>query len=452
MRAIIVGGGLVGSSVAAKLATDGHDVILVERDRDLVRELNERLDVQTLVGNGTTVPVLREAGIEHCDLLLATTDSDEANMVVALVGSALFNVPRVVARLRDPGHEESFRSIAAEMGGERLEINPDTAAVERILSLMTVPGAVDVAPFFEGELQVAGFVVRENSDFNGLLLSHIKLLFPAVPMLVVAIRRDGQWRVPHGEDEITAGDLIYFAMDPAETDNVLALLGLKREAEHKVMIAGATRIGIELANRLERMGTNVTLLDSRRSACDRAASELDKTMVIHGSPTERDVLEEEGVDRVDEFIACTDDHEENVVACLLARRHGADHTFALVDNAALAGLIGEVGIDAVISPRLLSVSLALQFARKGRVKAVAALLDDAVEAFEVEVVEGCRLIRGRLAKVGLPRGVLVAAVRREGKIVVPTGDDRIRAHDSVLLITTTENAGRLDDFLEVDRP
>ncbi|MCK5379705.1 MAG: NAD-binding protein, partial [Acidobacteria bacterium] len=205
MKAIVVGGGLVGSSLAAKLASDGHDVILVERDRELVRELNERLDVQMLVGNGTTVPVLKRAGIEGCDLLLATTDSDEANMVVALVGSALFNVPRVVARLRDEGHKESFRSIASEMGGERLLINPDTAAVDRILSLMTVPGAVDVAPFFDGGLQVAGFIVKETSDFNGLLLSHLRLLFPAVPMLVAAIRRDGRWRVPHGEDEILAG-------------------------------------------------------------------------------------------------------------------------------------------------------------------------------------------------------------------------------------------------------
>ncbi|MCD4748603.1 MAG: Trk system potassium transporter TrkA [Thermoanaerobaculales bacterium] len=448
MKAIIVGGGLVGSSLAAKLAGDDHDVVLVEKDRELIRELNERLDVQTIVGNGTTVPVLKKAGIEACDLLLATTDSDEANMVVALVGSALFKVPRVVARLRDSGHEESFRSIAAEIGGERLAINPDNAAVERILSLMTVPGAVDVTLFFGGRLQVAGFLISKGSGFNGLLLSHLKLLFPAVPMLVVAIRRDGRWMVPHGEDELLANDLVYFAMDPAETDNVLGLLGLQRGPERRVMIAGATRIGVELARRLETKEVGVTLIDSRRSACESAAAELSSTLVIHGRPTDREDLVEEGIDRVDDFIACTDDHEENVVACLLARRLGATHNFALVDNPALAGLIGEVGIDAVISPRLLSVSLALQFARKGRVKAVAALLDDAVEVFEAEAGEGSRLVRNPLEKLGLPKGVLVAAVRREDQILVPTGSDRINAGDRVLLITTTENATRLDDFLD----
>ena len=143
------------------------------------------------------------------------------------------------------------------------------------------------------------------------------------------------------------------------------------------MVAGATRIGVNLSRRLEEDGVPVTLIDERREACEKAAAALDDTLVIHGSPTDRELLREEGAERVEGFVACTDGHEENVVACLLAGRMGAAHTFALVDNAALSGLVGDLGIDAVISPRLLSVSLALQFARKGRIKAVAALLGGA---------------------------------------------------------------------------
>jgi trk system potassium uptake protein TrkA len=448
VKAIIVGGGLVGSTIAAKLAGDGHDVVVVEQSRELISELNDRLDVQTIVGNGATVPVLSRAGIDGCDLLLATTNSDEANMVVALVGAALFRVPRVVARLRDTGHEEGFRTIGSEMGGERLAINPEKAAVERVLSLLPVPGAVDVAPFFGGKIQLAGFSIGSGSDFKGLLLSHLRLLFPSTPMLVVAIRRDGRWLVPHGDDEIRLGDLVYFAMDPAEMDNVLALLGLRRGKERRVMIAGATRIGVALAKRLEEMEIPATLIDSRRDACEQAAARLDTTLVVHGSPMDRELLGEEGAEYAEGFVACADDHEENVVACLLARRLGAAHTFALVDNAALAGMIGEVGIDAVISPRLLSVGLALQFARKGRVKAVAPLLDDEVEAIEAEAEASSRLVRGPLAEIGLPRGVLVAALQREGRILVPAGSDHVQAGDRVLLVATTEVAGRLDAFLE----
>lgn len=448
MHVIVVGGGLVGSSLAEKLAGDGHDVVLIEQDRELVRELDDRLDVQTIRGNGATMPVLLEAGIERCDLLLATTDSDEANMVVALVGASIFHVPKVVARLRDPGHEESFRLIAAETGGERMSINPDEAAVERILSLMPVPGAVDVVPFFAGRLLVAGFVIRPGSDFAGLMLSHLRLLFPATPMLVVAIRRDGEWRVPHGEDEILANDLVYFAMDPDELENVLVLLGLRRGVERRVMIAGATRVGIMLAQRLEDAKIPVTLLDSNRAACEYAAATLEKTIVVHGSATNREMLLEEGADRVESFVACTDDHEENVVACLLAGRMGAAHTFALVDNPALGGLVGELDIDAIISPRLLSVGLALQFARKGRVTAVAALMEDEVEAIEVEATTDSRLVRSPLVELGLPRGVLVAALQRRGEVVVPAGSDQVTPGDRVLLVTTNENTARLDAFLD----
>jgi trk/ktr system potassium uptake protein len=280
-------------------------VVVVERNRLLLADLSDRLDVKTLVGNGATVPVLLEAGIEDCELLFATTDSDEANMVVALVGSALFHVPRVVARLRDSGHQESFRALAAEGGGQRLAINPEQAAVERILSLLPVPGAVEVVPFLDGCLLVAGFNIPAKSDFDGLLLSHLRLLFPATPMLVVAIRRKGRWIVPHGEDEIRADDLVYFALDPQHVDGVLALLGRSRPAGRNVMVAGATRIGVELAETLEGRGVPVTLVDERRAACEEAAARLDKTLVIHGLPTDRDLLEEEGIAAVYGFVACT---------------------------------------------------------------------------------------------------------------------------------------------------
>jgi len=438
---------MVGSSLAGKLAGDCHDVVVVELSRELVAELGERLDVQVVQGNGSTVATLVKAGIEGCDLLFATTNSDEANMVVALIGSALFRVPRVVARLRDPEHEEALGRIAAAVGGSRLAIDPESAAVERILAMLPVPGAVDVAPFFDRRLLVAGFVVSPDSDFKGLLLSHFRLLFPTTPVLVVAIRREGRWIIPSGEDEILAHDLVYLALGTGEVDNVLSLLHLRRGKDRCVIVAGATRIGLKPAHRLERAGIPVTLLDARQAACEAAAVSLDSTLVVRGSPTDRELLEDEGAEAVDGFVACTDDHEENMVACLLARRLGAAHTFAVVDNAALAGLIGDVGIDSIISPRLLAVSLAMQLARKGRVTAVAALMDDTVEVLEVEAVADSRLVRRPLAGLGLPRGILVAALKRRDEIMVPGGADQIQPGDSVLFITTSDRTARLDPFL-----
>lgn len=447
MRALVVGGGLVGSTLAARLARDRHDVVIVENDRERLEGLSENLDVQVVAGNGTAVEVLRRAGIEECDVLFACTASDEANMVVALVASALFKVPRVVARLRDRSHESSFRAIAQRLPGEHVCINPDQAAVDKIMSLLPVPGAADVVTFLDGRLIIAGFPIPAGSDFEGLLLSHLRLLFPSPPVLAVAIRRGEETFVPHGEDEFRAGDLAYFAIDPRELDNVLRLLGVRRGSEARVMIAGASRIGLELAQRLEAADGEVTLFESEFGAAEEAAAQLRKAVVVRALGTDRDVLVEEGIERASAFVACSDEHPTNVMACLLARRLGAARAFALVDNPALTGLVSELGVDAVVSPRLLTVGLAVQFVRRGRVRAAAALMEDVVELVEVEVESGSRLVGPALAELGLPRGTLVAALLRGKNLIVPSGADRILVGDRALLITSTARARELDAFV-----
>lgn len=447
MRALIVGGGEVGSTLAARLSRVGHDVVVVEQSAAKLVALADRLDVQTVAGNGTTVDTLRRAGIEACDILFACTSSDEANMVTALVGSTIFRVPRVVARLREADHEASFRVLADRLPGEHLCLNPDMAAVNKILSLLPVPGAVDVASFLDGRLFIAGFPIAATSDLAGLLLSHLRLLFPAAPVLAVAIRRGEQWLIPHGTDEIRAGDQLYLALDPAELENVLDLLHARRGQERRVHIAGATRIGLALAKRLETSRYDVTIFDNDEERCASAAGLLSHATVIHASATDSERLEEEGIGRVSAFMAVSDNPQLNVVAALLARRLGAARTFALVDDPVLSALVGELGIDAVISPRLLTVGLAVQFFRRGQVRAAAALMEDVIEIIEVEVPQGGPLARAPLASLGLPRGALVAAILRGERLIVPRGDDALLPGDRALLITTTERAAALDQFL-----
>jgi trk system potassium uptake protein TrkA len=447
VRALVVGGGLVGSTLASRLSREGHNVVVIENGPRQLRALAQDLDVQVVAGSGTTVAVLREAGIDECDVLFACTSSDEANMVAALIGSTIFHVPRVVARLRELDHEASFRVISEHFPGDHVSVNPDMASVEKILSLLPVPGALDIAPFLDGRLFIAGFPIRQGCDFAGLLLSHLRLLFPSSPVLVVAVRRGDRWLIPHGEDEIRIGDTVYFAVDPGEMDNVLSMIGVRHPPERRVMIAGATRIGLALAARLEQDGTPVTLFEEDEEACRSAAAGLSETLVIHGPATDQELLSEEGIETASAFVACTERHPHNVVSCLLARRLGVAHTFALVDDPGLAGLVGELGIDAIISPRLLTVGLALHFARRGRIRAAAAFLEDYVEAVEVDVTAESRLTRGPLAELGLPRRVLVAAVLRDGKLLVPTGTDRVQPGDRALLVAAVEEATSLDEFL-----
>jgi trk system potassium uptake protein TrkA len=452
LQVLIVGGGLVGSTLAQRLSESGRDVVLLERDPDLVRRLTARLDAQVIEADGTQAQALREAGVEKADVVVAMTESDETNLVVGMLSAMLFEVPRLLVRLREVGHEEGFAWIAAKRQRDYRAINPVTAAVDRIRALLVVPGALDVAPFMDGELVVAGFRIREGSDLAGLTVAHMSLLFAGAPTLVAAIQRRKRWIVPHGDEELRTGDIAYFAIARRDLANVVSLvrgepLRPTGAGPRRIMIAGATQIGMDLARRLQAEDLHVVLIEEDAARAREAAEDLERTLVVHGLPTDELLLEEEEIDRCSTFVAVTADFENNLVAGLLARRLGAERAFALVDNPDLVHLIGEVAIDAIISPRLLAVSLALQHIRGGGVRSVAALLEDRIEIIEAECSAASRLAGRRVAELGLPRGVLVAALRRAGRIVVPRGGDRIERGDGILFVTTIEEAPRVAELL-----
>jgi trk system potassium uptake protein TrkA len=447
MRIVIVGAGLVGSTLADRLSRDGHDVSLVESDASKLRLLQDSLDVQVVHGNGATAATLREAGIERAELVVATSNVDEVNMMVGLLAASRFQIPRIIVRIRDAAHEEAFDLIRGGNKRDHVAINPEAAAVDRISALLQVPGAVDVVSFMDDQLLVAGFRLRPESDLVGIQVSDMNLLFADTPTLAVAIHRRSAWIIPHGGEQIEAGDLVYFAISRDHLDDVLTLVGVPKDRRREVMIAGAGPIGRELARRFEALEVRTILLERDESLAQQASDALHGCMVLRGAATDPDLLEQEGIERISTFVAVTPDHETNLVAGLLAKRLGAGRSVVLVDSVALVDLVGQIGIDAIISPRVLVIGLALQHIRGRRVRSVAQLLEDRVEVVEAEAARGGPLTRGPLSELKLPRGVLVAALRRGEKLVVPRGPDRIEPGDRVLLITTTENAAKLAAYL-----
>ncbi len=448
MHIVIVGGGLVGSTLSSRLSRDGHDVVLIEENTRRARELSESLDTRVIEGSGATAERLRQADAKKAGLVVATTDHDEVNLVVGLLAASLFEVPTIVIRIRESENEEAFAALARQHPGRRLIcVNPGAAAVDRICALLEVPGALDVVSFLDGEVFVAGFRISPDSDFAGFPVSHMHLLFANTPTLVVAIQRRDEWIIPHGAEQMLAGDVAYFVIARNQLDNVLTLVGAPREARHRVMIAGASPVGIQLAKRLESREMQVILVEESAELAREAADVLGDTLVVHGAVTDQAILEEEEIERISTFVAVTADHETNLVAGLLAKQFGAHRAFALVDNPALAHLVAEIGIDAIISPRLLAVSLAMQHIRGGRVRSVAALLEEEIEVVEAEVAAGARLTARNLAQLDLPRGLLVAALRRGGRILVPRGGDRVEAGDEVLLIADVDRVPKIASFL-----
>jgi len=447
MRIVIVGGGLVGETLAGKLSRDGHDISLIESDPATARALDERLDVQVIQGNGAKAPVLRAAGIAEAELVVAMSNSDETNMIVGLLGASLFRVNHIVVRLRDPEHMEGFSLVSREHPFEHVCVDPEAAAVDRIASLLDVPSALDVVEFMDGKLVMAAFRIGPDSDFVDQPVSFMALAFAGTPSVVAAIDRSGDWIVPHGEEEIRADDIVYFAIAREHLEDVVSLVGVREDRRRTVMVGGASRIGISLAQRLEGGPYRVVLIEQDPELAAQAADRLESTLVVGGRVTDRSLLEEEAVDRVATFVAATPDHEINLVSGLLAKRLGAARAFALVDNPALVNLMGDVGIDAIISPRLLAIGLTLQHIRGAGVRSVAPLLEDRVEVVEAEAVKGSPITRAPISEVGLERGVLIAALRRGDQLLLPSGEDRVEPGDSVLMIATTEKAALVTKYL-----
>jgi trk system potassium uptake protein TrkA len=294
---------------------------------------------------------------------------------------------------------------------------------------------------------VAGFRINPNSDFVGVRVTDLNLLSAATPTLAVAIHRNDRWIIPHGGEEISIGDLVYFAIAREHLNDVLPLFGAPPDRRRNVMIGGAGRIGLELARRLETVGGKTVLIEEDDALAHSASEELTDALVVKGVVTDQALLEEEDIERVSTFVAVTPDHETNLVAGLLAKRLGAGRAVVLVDNPALVDLVGEIGIDAIISPRVLVIGLVLQHIRGGRVRTVAPLLEDRIEIVEAEVAANSLLAKGTLSEIKLPRGVLVAALQRGEKLLVPRGADRAEPGDRVLLIAAAENASKLADFI-----
>lgn len=446
MNIIIVGAGVVGVNLAKHLSNEEHNVTLVDNNPTLIKRVQELLDVQVLEGDATDGQILKLAGLESAELVLAVSNSDESNLIIALMARAINGDARIVARvkrkqfLNTPWHGNPM--------GETVLFCPDQAAVEMIQELLWVDQSFEVVPFEQGAIRIAGFILGEESSLVHKPLKEIRAL-AELRTLVVAVDRNGALFIPNGDSVLHPLDRVYLTLI-AQTDlkKMLALIGAKATTRRKIVIAGGGWKGEEVARSLQKSGMQVFLLDNNLERCNTLAAQLSDTHVLFVDATDPETLRDL-LDKTSTFLALTNHQEVNFLLCLQARKHMGEgtRTIALVDNEDYLSMAYELGIDAVVSPRLAAVGNILRFLGKGKVIDAAPLLNGRLEAFSVEVQPNARLANICLKDLQLPSGILVVGGIKNGVVVVPNGNLAFAAGDHLLIITFRGYMKQMDAYL-----
>ncbi|MCK4738934.1 MAG: Trk system potassium transporter TrkA [Deltaproteobacteria bacterium] len=453
MKAIVIGAGVVGYTIAQKLSSEGQDVVLIEQAQDRIDDVKENLDVRIIKGSGSSPQTLIEAGIEKAELVIAVTNSDEVNMIACLIAETQSRVPKKIARIRNPDYINYSVIFEKDYLDLDLNINPEKAAADRILKIIEVPGARDVVDFVDGNLKLVGCKLGQNSKLVGKKTKELKGIFPEENIVIVAIYRGTETIIPSGPTTLKADDLVFAITASKRATELPRLFGVGGSKSHKTIIIGGGEIGGYLAEKMEsKKGHHVKVIERDNERCKYLAEILDKTIVISGDGTDQELLNEENVSEADTFIAVTDDEEANILTSLLAKRLGAERCISLIDKPEYLSMVSTVGIDVAVSPRLASVSDIMQFVRRGNILSVKTLMEDRVEAIETIAMETSDIVGVPLSDIKFPKGAIIGAITSgedSEKMVLPSGDTVIEPGDKVIIFALRKTIKKVEQMLMV---
>jgi trk system potassium uptake protein TrkA len=440
---IIVGAGEVGFQIARFLSAEGVDVVVVDKAREKLKRISEELDVAVIEGEGGAPSVLREAGAEKADILLAVTDMDETNMIACLVAKVMFQIPRNVARIRNL--EYFGNTLLLQSLGINPAISPEVEAAKAVVRLLEVPFAADVEDFENGKVKIIGFRIPSNSKLIGKTLKNLNLTGPKV--LIGAIQRGEQIIIPTGNDTIKKDDIIFLPVKAQDVNLICSSIGGVTMPIKRIMIVGGGRIGFYVAKTIEARNLNVKVIEKDAERCKFLLKSLKKSVILHGDGSDQKLLEEENIANMDVFAAVSNNEELNIMASLLAKRLGVKKVITIVNRTDYLPLADSLGIEAVLSPRLITAGTILKYVRGANILSLTTVAEGKAEIMEAEVKEGSVLIGKTLFEVELPKKSLIGAIIRDNNIIIPSGSDRIFSNDKLIIFTLKESIKQVEKLL-----
>ena len=447
MNILILGAGEVGGTLAQHLASEAFDITVVDIDGTRLEELRRRLDIRTVQGHGSRPDVLRSAGVEEADMLIAVTPYDEVNMVACQVCYTMFQTERKIARIR----EDSFHTRSSLFSSEHMPIdfviNPERVVTDQIKELLQRPGALQVLDFANGRVKLVAMRAREDGPLVGSQLRRLRRRIPKADTRVAAIFRRDRAILPEGDTTIEADDEVFFIAATEHINDVMAALRQVERPYKRVVVAGGGRIGAYLARAIET-SFSVKVIERDEDRANQIARRLESAVVIHGDATDRELLLQENIERVDVFCAVTNDDEVNIMSSLLAKQLGVRQVMTLIGKPAYIDLVVGRDIDIAISPQLATTSMILAHVRRGDVTQVHSLRRGAAEAMEAVVHGGAKsskVIGQRLDSLPLPAGTTVGAIVRGEEVLIAHDDVVVEPEDHVILFLTDRRQRRINE-------
>ena len=453
MKIIIVGAGKVGTALTQQLSA-GNKVTVIDENPQLIENIINIYDVMAVCGNGASYDVQKEAEVDKAELLIATTSSDEINILACLVAKKL-GVKHTIARIRNPEYEKQLRFMRNELGLS-MSINPEKAAAREIARVLRFPAAMKLESFSKGRLELVEYRLPEGSSLNGMQLSDLYRNI-RVRVLICAVARKGETIIPSGDFVLRAGDKIYLTSSPDQLSQFFRHLGVFRDRASSAMIVGASKICYYLASELLEMGMSVKIIDQSEQRCIQMSERLPKALVIVGDGTDSELLHEEGIEQTDAFVAITGIDEANILMSMCAAKQSGDcKVVAKINRKSLIDLVSaESMIDSVVSAATVTTELIVQYVRAmasasgSKIKTLHRLVDGAVEALEFGVGADVPFVGVPLKDLKLKSGILLAGiVRQNGRIIIPSGSDELHVNDDVIVVTTDTTLQDIHDILQ----
>ena len=446
LKIAIVGAGKLGVKLVSALSGGEHSITLIDENSEKLNKASQQYDVLPVHGNGKQLSLLNENSIGHFDFLIACTDSDEQNIVIASFAKKL-GCKKVIARVRDPEHMNQMDFIKESMDIDYL-VNPDLAITNEIYKYLVEKYTLTDGIFSSGKISIVQFKVNKLKKLIGLSMVEASKVLPG--MLVVAISRNGKIIIPHGSTVIEDQDTIYLLGEKSE------ILELHKKVHEKgtytnlqkVMVLGGGKTGLYLSEKLSEFGASVKLIEKDKERCYYLSTKLNNVLVIHGDATDSNILEEENISSMDAVVLATGFDEENLLLSLLAKHKGVEDVIAKISRPGYKDLIESMGVDMALNPLDIVTSIILRYIQGSKRIINSLLIQGQAELVEIYASADMRLSGTQLKSLLLPDGVLIAAIHRGNQVIIPNGDTQITSGDRVSIFCLLSDAAELEKLFE----